>query len=888
MYCILAGEYVYTYNLLVMSFFDYLFSIFIEPLKLLFEVVFFYAYRFTGNVGLSIVVISLVINILVLPLYKRADKLEKEQREKKKSLKPWVDKIKAAFKGDERVMMLQAYYRENNYKTTSVFKESVSLLLQIPFFMAAYSFLSELKLLQGVSLGPISDLSSPDALITIGAISINVLPILMTLINIVAGFIYTEKGMIKDKIKLIAIALVFLVLLYNSPAGLVFYWTLNNVFSLGKNIVTLFYKPKTESKHKKVNLAFDKKSTSVFMISCAVLAVLTGVMIPSDVIVQNPDEMTNTFIIDAHTPMLYILNSTLIAIGLFMIWVPVFAYLSGEKTRKAFLYIIPAFAATGVLNYILFNKNFGMLSNKLIYEYNMSFEVKETVINLLADIAVIAVVVFIAIKFKKALKPLMTTALLAVILLSAMRLIAIAIFQTGFNYNYSNTAEDVSVPLTKNGQNVVVIMMDKMNGSYIPYLFNERPDVAAQFDGFTYYPNTVSFGQYTNMGASALFGGYDYTPDQMNARSDVSLRTKHNEALLTLPVIFSDNGWNVTVGDPSYANYQWIADLSIYDNYDNINAYHLSGVFNESVPILANAGEELETRLNRNLFCFGFMKSLPQICQPAAYTFGSYCYLNFSNSSYRGNTLHVQQGIIEQHVQEYSVLEALPDITEVQDDPTNCYFVFSNQTTHDISLLKEPEYTVELNVDNTEYDASHMDRFTVNGVTMNMDSDFLDYAAYESSMEACIALGNWFDYLRENGLYDNTRIIIVADHGSAMGQFDELLVEGLDFDAQSVNPVLLVKDFNSTGFTVSDEFMTNADTPSLALDGIVEDPVNPFTNNPINQEIKKGDLYIYISEHVSIYTNNGNRFVDPDGYWLTVHDNIYDDENWSLYPGEPT
>ena len=65
-----------------------MFSFFIEPLKLLFEVVFFYAYKFTGNVGVSIVIISLVINILVLPLYKRADKLEKEQREKKKSLKP--------------------------------------------------------------------------------------------------------------------------------------------------------------------------------------------------------------------------------------------------------------------------------------------------------------------------------------------------------------------------------------------------------------------------------------------------------------------------------------------------------------------------------------------------------------------------------------------------------------------------------------------------------------------------------------------------------------------------------------------------------------------------------------------------------------------------------
>ena len=36
-------------------------------------------------------------------------------------------------------------------------------------------------------------------------------------------------------------AVIFLVLLYNSPSGLVVYWTCNNIFSLVKNI---FYKLK--------------------------------------------------------------------------------------------------------------------------------------------------------------------------------------------------------------------------------------------------------------------------------------------------------------------------------------------------------------------------------------------------------------------------------------------------------------------------------------------------------------------------------------------------------------------------------------------------------------------------------------------------------------------
>ena len=87
---------------------------------------------------------------------------------------------------------------------------------------------------------------------------------------------------------------------------------------------------------------------------------------------------------------------------------------------------------------------------------------------------------------------------------------------------------------------------------------------------------------------------------------------------------------------------------------------------------------------------------------------------------------------------------------------------------------------------------------------------------------------------------------------------------------------------------VSTEFMTNADTPSLALSGIVDNPVNPFTQNPIYQDCKSQELYIYVSEENNTRTNGGTQFEDPDGYWLTVHSNIYDDENWSACPDGPS
>ena len=60
-----------------------------------------------------------------------------------------VTHIKKTFRGDEQMMILQTYYRQNHYKPTYVLRSAVSLFLEIPFFIAAYRFLSGLELHQG-------------------------------------------------------------------------------------------------------------------------------------------------------------------------------------------------------------------------------------------------------------------------------------------------------------------------------------------------------------------------------------------------------------------------------------------------------------------------------------------------------------------------------------------------------------------------------------------------------------------------------------------------------------------------------------------------------------------------------------------------------------------
>jgi hypothetical protein len=106
--------------------------------------------------------------------------------------------------------------------------------LQIPFFIAAYQFLEGFNPLAGVSFGLIKDLSLPDALLD----SINLLPIAMTVVNLVTAYFYARNGNGSELKQMLVVAFLFLVLLYKLPSGLVLYWTMNNVFSFIRLFVT--------------------------------------------------------------------------------------------------------------------------------------------------------------------------------------------------------------------------------------------------------------------------------------------------------------------------------------------------------------------------------------------------------------------------------------------------------------------------------------------------------------------------------------------------------------------------------------------------------------------------------------------------------------------------
>ncbi len=935
---------------------DILYNVVVTPLIYIVELAFSILYRVLGNPGLALIGVSLVVNFLCLPLYRMADRAQEAERDKQKSMEKWVNHIKEHFKGDEQYMMLTTYYRQQGYKPISALHGSVSLLLQIPVFMAAYSYLSHLMLLRGESFLFLSNLGAPDQMFSLGGFAINVMPIVMTLLNCVSTFIYTRDLALRDKLQAYGLALVFLVLLYNSPSGLVLYWTCNQIFSLVKNI---FFKLLSRQKdtlralamrclrvarigflaafgayllywgyltltgsswpHRRMTalallavilviapLALSPKGGArahedppahprTFVLAGVLLTALVGALIPSALIAASPAEFIDIY--DFVSPLSYIAHTACVAGGFFILWVGTYYYLSGNRGKNTIAFGTTVVAGAFLLDYFAFPDALGTITADLVYAMEPVFETRNILMNAAALIVLIVALAALW-HFKDTLiGPVLGISAAAVIGLSVLNISTIAEVSGQKEQEALEIASWAKVEmfdengdplpifnLSTEGNNVVIIFMDRAISGYIPYIFNERPDLVDGFDGFTYYPNTISYGPRTVFGAPALYGGYDYTFSAMNARDDTPNETKHMEALAVMPSLFSENGYATTVLDPPLVDYQF--NTTDYSSLEALvpdaTILHTVGAYDRLY--LAEDSRNQGTTSARNLLFYSVFKAVPSVFRASVYDDGTY----FSTASDVQEVIfptaagrpssQPTYAINPEFLDNYTVLATLRDITGIDEGDSDNMMIMQNSTTHTPILLQLPEYVPSNYLDNEGLE--DYSRFTVDGRTVDMSNDIM-LAHYHSNMATMILLADWFDYMREMGVYDNTRIIIVADHGYELHQWEDLIYDD-SLDIEMINPLLMVKDFDATGFETSHEFMTVGDVPTIALDGLVEDPVNPFTGNPITSNEKNAEPQVVTTSDqwdVRDY-QMGTTFNTEDGHTYSVHDDIFDFNNW--------
>jgi len=877
----------------------------VQVIEFVYLLVFGIFHDFSKPEGFAIIGVSVAITLLCLPLYVVAEKWQQIERDTKKRLEPGISRIKAVFKGDEQYMILRTFYKQNGYHPIMALRSSFGLLIQIPFFMAAYQFLSNLETLKGVSFFFIKDLGVPDATFHIGNFPINILPIAMTIINCVAGAIYTKGFKAKDKIQIYGMAVLFLVILYDSPAGLVLYWTMNNVFSLVKNV---FYKLKKPLfvlyicacvcvlgidsyllfvhsgflfKRLAVVAVFSivlliplfiklikylldkpfaslvqnqKEALSLFISSCAAIVLIFGLYIVTSVVASSPMEFS--FVESVASPYTYIKLNLLKILGLCLFWPVCIYFLFGKRVKTCFAIFFSIFAVSVLINVFAFPGSYGNLSQVFVFDNpgTLRAGIKFSMLNLFA-LLVGMVLVLIVIGFKKAkwITNLFTVVSLGVLSLS---FVSFAKINKGYKESaiiQSSIGKKETVNpifhLSKTEKNIFVIGIDRAMGSYVTEILEEAPQLKEIYSGFTFYPNTVSFGVQTLAGSPPMYGGYDYTPQKIQQRNKEDLIDKHNEALKAVPVMFSQNNFNVTVSDLSFANYMWIPDMRIFKDYPEINTANTARVYsNKWLNEHPEVGEKDATSnlIKINSFWYSVLRISPVILREVIYNQEKYW--NTGKS----------ENLLNNFIEQYSALDFLSKLTDFSSDKQT-YTFFQNDTTHEPYFLQAPDYV------------------PVKQVTNIGSGKYADNDQYHVNIAALLRIGEWINYLKENGVYDNTRIIIVSDHGS--DEVTEVFPKGLEKEALSriemINPILLVKDFNASGNIKTDyTFMTHADVPSLSVAGVIDNPVNPFTGNSFNISEKDDGIYGVELLHWNPDTQNKTTFKGE--YWYKTSNNLFD------------
>lgn len=841
-----------------------LYTLLITPVEYIIEFIYVFLERRISNPGIVIVFVSLSVNLLVLPIYLRADTIQAEENEKQRKMEMRVKQIRGAFSGDEQFMMLQTYYREMNYKPFFALRTILPTLLQIPFFIAAFHFLSNLDGLKGIAFGPISDLSKPDQLLCFGGIYYNLLPLLMTLINIFSTVVYMRSNSIplRNQLQAYGLAIFFLLLLYKSPSCLVFYWTCNNLFSFVKNIIMNYIL----KKHGRIKLERENTENDRIYLSQILLTVLLGLVIPSALVASSTTEFV--ILADPKNPIHYVINTCIISVGYFLVWLSIFFRISTNQFKKILEVVFRSFAAIAVVDFMFFGKDLGIISTDLFFNVYPNYSVKDKILNILVIIVITCLINIIwkrVPSFTKGFYVIITLSLTVVSLIN-IRIINKEISENSYLLEKTVRENEPIFSLSKTGKNVVIVSMDSMIGAYVPFIMAEKPELMQVYDGFTFYPNTLSSGYCTAIGSPGMLGGYEYTPYYSNMRSDITLEEKNYEYTTLMPRIFAEAGYIVTACDTPYAGYEQIPDMSEIDAIENVDGINTMGYYVD--PSIPAYGEDIR---ERKFFWYSLFKVAPLFAQTTVYDGGIYY------SSRRISDLNELYGT--HFMESYEVMDNLSNLTEITDENINTFLFINNDMAHERTSLHLPDYSPSFSSTNGEEPGFRTD--VEGNVFYFPDSDSTP-SHYHVNMASLLLIGKWLEYLKEQQVYDNTRIIIVSDHGRSLSEFPQMGNMEIA-DPEVYNSILLVKDFYEHGYKESDLLMSNADTPTLAMEGIINNPQNPYTGNPINSELKENGIIMLLSSDVTIPPKENCQYGSEGQKWILVNENLFDKDNWSIY-----
>lgn len=193
----------------------------------------------TGNFGISILIVTLLIKVIFFPLSNKAY----VSMSRMKKVQPEMEKLRDKHKDDKMKLqqgMMELYKREK----INPLAGCLPILVQIPVFFALYKvLLVTIEMRHAPFFGWIQDLSAPDPTSIFNLFGLlpydppsflilGVWPLLMGITMFIQMKLNPAPPDPTQRIIFDFMPLIFMVLLATFPAGLVIYWTWNNLLTI--------------------------------------------------------------------------------------------------------------------------------------------------------------------------------------------------------------------------------------------------------------------------------------------------------------------------------------------------------------------------------------------------------------------------------------------------------------------------------------------------------------------------------------------------------------------------------------------------------------------------------------------------------------------------------
>jgi YidC/Oxa1 family membrane protein insertase len=183
-----------------------------------------FLYQFVGNYGVAIIILTILIKVLFWPLGNISYKSMKEMQK----IQPKINELREKYKSDQAKLGQETMALYKAHKVNP-FGGCLPILIQIPVFIGLYNtLLYAIELRHSPFFWWIQDLSAKDPYY--------ITPIVMGATQFIQQKMTPTVGDPMQAKIMLMMPIIFTFIFLNFPSGLVIYWLLNNIISIGQQV----------------------------------------------------------------------------------------------------------------------------------------------------------------------------------------------------------------------------------------------------------------------------------------------------------------------------------------------------------------------------------------------------------------------------------------------------------------------------------------------------------------------------------------------------------------------------------------------------------------------------------------------------------------------------